>query len=272
MGPGGPGSSIWWKSLRAECLTSRIPEWLQSRDCYMPPSLPLFQREGWWQLSTSCSFTVWKMAEVVIRGTWVDFSSKFFFLRGATPGLETNKHSGNRLGSGSVQHLIRIPYQGSTPVQGSGEGRSWTALQAQQGLEWPLRSGLPFISTPWVAAAGFRPPQEVQALYSPILSLLAKPRGRLHVATARAGSQTKMHAILYLLSPCGSNSSRQASCLRNIWRISVKIVRQHAKRKTSFFEVNGSAWGEKPINLCWEQARTLRGGKKKTWMTKYKRR
>ena len=58
------------------------------------------------------------------RGTWVDFSSKFFFPRGATPGLETSKHSGNRLGSGSVQHLIRIPYQGSTPVQGSGEGRS----------------------------------------------------------------------------------------------------------------------------------------------------
>lgn len=191
------------------------------------------------------------------------FQFKVLCLRGATPGLEISRHSGSRLGSGSVHHLIRIPYQGSTPMQGREEGRSWTALQAQQGLEWPLRSGLPFISTPWVAAAGFRPLQEVQALYSSILSLLAKPRGRLHVATARAGSQIKMHAILYLLSPCGSNSSWQASCLRNIWRISAKIVRQHAKRKTSFFEVNGSAWGEKPKNLCWEQARMLRGGKKK---------
>lgn len=78
MGHGGPGSSIWWKSLPAKCLISRIPEWLQSRDCYMPPGLPLFQREGWWRLSASCSFTVWKMLEVAIRGTWVDFSSKFF--------------------------------------------------------------------------------------------------------------------------------------------------------------------------------------------------
>lgn len=71
-------------------------------------------------MSTSCSFTVWKMAEVVIRGTRVDFGSKFFFPRGATPRLETNRHSGSKLGSGSVQHLIRIPYQGSTPVQGRG--------------------------------------------------------------------------------------------------------------------------------------------------------
>lgn len=60
------------------------------------------------------------MAEVVIRGTQVDFGSKFFCPRGATPGLETNRLSGSKLGSGSLQHLIRIPYQGSTPVQGRG--------------------------------------------------------------------------------------------------------------------------------------------------------
>ena len=165
MGRGGPGSSIWWKSWPAECLTSRIPEWLQSRGCYMPPSLPLFQREGWWRLSTSCSFTVWKMAEVVIRGTRVDFGSKFFFPRGATPGLETNRHSGSKLGSGSVQHLIRIPYQGSTPVQGRGrKGEAELPCKHSKASSDPFGVVFPFISTPWVAAVGPRPPQEVQAL------------------------------------------------------------------------------------------------------------
>lgn len=229
-----------------QCLTIGIPEWLQSRDCCRPPGLPLFKGKGLQPLPSSCIITVWARGG---GGSWRPGAHGLLQFKALLTKKSHTQTWENQIlwkqtvwREGGVQGIIRDQRLRGGRVR---EKLNCLASPARPPVT-PFRVVLP-------------PPQEVQALCSPTLFLLPKHRGRLHFTTKEARTQVNIHLILYLLNHCCSNSGQQAGCIRNIWGFtetrthrgtSVKTGRQHAERNISFFEVNGSAWGEKPVNPC----------------------
>lgn len=121
-----------------QCLTSRIPEWLQSRECCRPPGLPLFKGKGLQPLPSSCAITVWGRGG---GGSWRPGAHGLLRFKALlTKKSHTQTWENQILWKQTVWRECGVQgyYQGSTPAVGQGqEGRSWTALQALQGLRWP---------------------------------------------------------------------------------------------------------------------------------------